>query len=340
MLVRDARPSEYAAVSRLLGEVYGGESLVHPHYLPALADTRRRAEDPATDVLVAVDAGRVVGTATLTLPGTRWTEVPPQEAMLRMLAVAPQARRGGVGTALIEECAVRARLAGETTVALTTTDSMVDAHRRYERLGFVRTPVRDWVTESGEPLRAYVRSLPPAPVVREARPEEYAAAGQVTLAAYQRDGLLGDADDYAEALLDTKRRAVEASLMVAVDEAADRAADGAVEGAVPRTGAAVLGTVTYCPAGSTYQELSGPGEGEFRMLAVAPPARGRGVGELLVRTMLARAHADGHHAVVLSTTTVGHRSHRLYERLGFGRVPDRDWRPVPGVTLLAYRREV
>lgn len=328
MLVRDARPSEYDAVSRLLGEVYGGESLVHPNYLPSLGDTRRRAEDPATDVLVAVDDGRVVGTATLTLPGTRWTEVPPREAMLRMLAVAPEARRGGVGTALIEECAVRARLAGETTVALTTTDFMVDAHRRYERLGFVRTPARDWVTESGEQLRAYVRSLPPAPVIREARPEEYAAAGQVTLAAYQRDGLLGDADDYAETLLDTKRRAVEASLMVAVDEA------------VPQTGGAVLGTVTYCPAGSTYQELSGPGEGEFRMLAVAPAARGRGVGELLVRTMLGRARADGHHAVVLSTTTVGHRSHRLYERLGFGRVPDRDWSPVPGVTLLAYRREI
>ncbi|MET9022013.1 GNAT family N-acetyltransferase [Actinopolymorpha sp. NPDC004070] len=328
MLVRDVRPSEYAAVSRLLGEVYGGESLVHPNYLPALDDTRRRAEDPATDVVVAVDEGRLVGTATLTLPGTRWTEDPPREAMLRMLAVAPDARRGGVGTALVEECAARARLAGETTFALTTTDSMVDAHRRYQRLGFVRVPERDWVTDSGEHLRAYVRSLPPAPVIREARPEEYAAAGQVTLAAYRQDGLLAGTDDYAETLLDTKRRAVEAALLVAVDEAGTE------------TEAPVLGTVTYCPPGSPYQELSGPGEGEFRMLAVAPAARGRGIGALLVRAMLRQARADGHHAVVLSTTTVGHRSHRLYERLGFGRVPDRDWQPVPGVTLLAYRREI
>ncbi len=338
MLVRDARPNDYDAVSRLLGDVYGGERLVHPNYLPALVDTRRRAEDPATEVLVAVDAGRVVGTATLTLPGTRWTEDPPGEAMLRMLAVAPQARRGGVGTALIEECAARARLAGETTFALTTTDSMVDAHRRYQRLGFVRRPERDWVTASGEPLRALVRSLPPAPVIREARPDEYAAAGQVTLAAYQRDGLLADADDYAETLLDTKRRAVEASLLVAVDETAGDGAAGN-EG-VAGTEGAVLGTVTYCPPGSSYQELSGPGEGEFRMLAVAPAARGRGVGEFLVRTVLRRAREDGHQAVVLSTTTVGHRSHRLYERLGFTRVPGRDWQPTQAVTLLAYRREI
>lgn len=328
MLVRDARPGEYDAVSRLLGEVYGGESLVHPNYLPALGDTRRRAEDPATDVLVAVDAGRVVGTATLTLLGTRWTEDPPEEATLRMLAVAPDARRGGVGTALIEECAARARLAGEATIALATTDSMVDAHRRYQRLGFVRVPERDWVTMSGEPLRGYVRPLPPAPVIREARPEEYAAAGQVTLAAYQQDGLLAGTDDYAETLLDTKRRAHEASLLVAVDEAAGKAESS------------VLGTATYCPPGSPYHELSGPGEGEFRMLAVAPAARGRGVGELLVRTILRLARADGHRAVVLSTTTGAHRAHRLYERLGFGRVPDRDWQPVPGLTLIAYRREI
>ncbi|GAA2755552.1 GNAT family N-acetyltransferase [Actinopolymorpha rutila] len=332
MLVRDARPSEYDAVSRLLGEVYGGEQLVHPNYLPALGDTRSRAEDPATDVLVAVDAGRVVGTATLTLPGTRWTEDPPEEAMLRMLAVAPEARRGGVGTALIEECAARARLAGEATLALSTTDSMVEAQRRYARLGFVRVPERDWVTMSGEPLRGYVRSLPSAPAIREARPEEYSAAGQVTLVAYQRGGLLAGTDDYAETLLDTKRRALEASLLVAVDESG-----GVVIGEAEGT---VLGTATYCPPGSPYHELSGPGEGEFRMLAVAPAAQGRGVGELLVRTILRRAHADGHHAVVLSTTAGAHRAHRLYERLGFDRVPDRDWQPVPGLTLLAYRREI
>jgi hypothetical protein len=29
-------------------------------------------------------------------------------------------------------------------------------------------------------------------------------------------------------------------------------------------------------------------------------------------------------------------AHRLYERLGFTRLPDRDWTPVPGVDLRVY----
>jgi hypothetical protein len=28
-------------------------------------------------------------------------------------------------------------------------------------------------------------------------------------------------------------------------------------------------------------------------------------------------------------------AHRLYQRLGFQRQPDRDWRPVPGVDVTA-----
>jgi hypothetical protein len=31
---------------------------------------------------------------------------------------------------------------------------------------------------------------------------------------------------------------------------------------------------------------------------------------------------------------------RLYERLGFQRAPELDWSPVPGVNLLALRREL
>jgi hypothetical protein len=29
-------------------------------------------------------------------------------------------------------------------------------------------------------------------------------------------------------------------------------------------------------------------------------------------------------------------AHRLYERAGFVRMPERDWSPAPGTTLLAY----
>ena len=30
-------------------------------------------------------------------------------------------------------------------------------------------------------------------------------------------------------------------------------------------------------------------------------------------------------------------AHRLYERLGFGRGPERDWQPLPGVVLITFR---
>ena len=29
-------------------------------------------------------------------------------------------------------------------------------------------------------------------------------------------------------------------------------------------------------------------------------------------------------------------AHRIYERVGFERAPERDWSPVPGVELLAF----
>jgi hypothetical protein len=33
-------------------------------------------------------------------------------------------------------------------------------------------------------------------------------------------------------------------------------------------------------------------------------------------------------------------AHRIYERLGFERTPERDWEPVPGVSLVTYRLDL
>jgi hypothetical protein len=40
--------------------------------------------------------------------------------------------------------------------------------------------------------------------------------------------------------------------------------------------------------------------------------------------------------MVLSTDPLMTTAHRLYERLGFTRLPERDWSPVPGAELLVY----
>ncbi|PVU83689.1 N-acetyltransferase [Cellulomonas sp. WB94] len=142
---------------------------------------------------------------------------------------------------------------------------------------------------------------------------EVTAAGALTAEAYHADRLIDDGDEYRAELLDARRRADEATLLVAV--------------LTPEPGhdAVVVGTVTLAPVGTSYAEIAEPGEVEIRMLAVAPEARRRGVAEALVRACLREAVVLGAQRVVLSTLEAMVTAHRLYERLGFVRVPERDW---------------
>lgn len=160
--------------------------------------------------------------------------------------------------------------------------------------------------------------------VRRATPDDYAAVGELTVRAYVDDGHLPAGMPYAAVLADAASRDREGELWVAVEEESGR----------------VLGSVTFAAPGSGYAELAGPQEGEFRMLAVAHGARGRGVGEALVRHCIERARELGLHGLVMSTQPSMLPAHRVYERLGFVRDPGRDWEPVPGVDLLAYQRAV
>jgi ribosomal protein S18 acetylase RimI-like enzyme len=159
-------------------------------------------------------------------------------------------------------------------------------------------------------------------IVRPALPQELPAAGELVATAYLADGAVQPGDPYLEDLRDAADRALDSVVLVAVD------------------GDALVGTVTWCPAGSSHREVAVDGEGEFRSLGVAPSARGRGVGELLVRACLRHAVEEGYTAVALSSAEWMAAAHRLYARLGFRRTPERDWRPVPDVQLLAYRLEL
>ncbi len=154
--------------------------------------------------------------------------------------------------------------------------------------------------------------------VREARPEEYDAIGALTWAAYVEGGHVAPEHDYAHRLRDAATRAREALLLVAIE-------DGEA-----------LGTVTYCPHGSPWREIANADEGEFRTLAVSPAARRRGAADALVRRCLELSRCDGDAGMVLSTLPDQVAAHRLYQRLGFARRPERDWSPVAGVELLAY----
>jgi ribosomal protein S18 acetylase RimI-like enzyme len=155
-------------------------------------------------------------------------------------------------------------------------------------------------------------------IVRVARREEYGLVGDLTVEVYVHGGLVSPASSYVGTLRDAADRAAKAELLVA------------------EVSGEVAGAVAYCPPGSPYAELAGPDEAEFRMLAVREKARGKGVGGAMVQACAERARAAGLSGLRLSTQRNMDSAHRLYERMGFVRTPDRDWAPVPGVDLLTY----
>jgi GNAT superfamily N-acetyltransferase len=156
------------------------------------------------------------------------------------------------------------------------------------------------------------------PEIRPATPPELPAVADLCVAAYA-PFLSGD-HHYVAALRDVARRAAEAELLVAAE---------------PERGT-LLGTVTFVPDGGPLGEIAGPGEAEFRMLAVAPTAQAGGVGTALTQYVLGESRRRAKHGVVCSSLPEMRAAHRVYERLGFRRAPERDWSPAPGVELAAF----
>ncbi|WP_329001537.1 GNAT family N-acetyltransferase [Kribbella sp. NBC_00709] len=156
--------------------------------------------------------------------------------------------------------------------------------------------------------------------IRLAVPPEYDAVGELTVEAYSHDGFVRG--QYAMTLRAAADRAAKAELWVAADA----------------TG--LLGTATYCPVDSVYREIGLADEGEFRMLGVAGRARGLGVGTALTQRCIERSREQGLRRVVLSSATYMTAAHRIYERLGFTRLPERDWAPIPGVDLFAFSMDL
>ncbi|MCQ4042861.1 GNAT family N-acetyltransferase [Streptantibioticus rubrisoli] len=163
-------------------------------------------------------------------------------------------------------------------------------------------------------------------IIRPARPEELDTVGELTARTYVDEGLLARGADspYVAVLRDARHRAEHAEVLVAVDAVSDE----------------VLGSVAFAAPGTEYAELALPGEGEFRMLVVAPTARRRGAAEQLVRACLDRARELGLRRVVISSGQKMTAAHRLYGRLGFRRTPERDWEVGPGAVLWTFAVEL
>lgn len=154
-------------------------------------------------------------------------------------------------------------------------------------------------------------------LVRRAEPADLGLVGDLTAHAYLADDLLDHDDDYLHELRDAATRADQATVLVAVEEGR------------------VLGSITLATPGSSFAEIAQDDEWELRMLAVHPAARGRGVGELLLRAAVDAGLASGARAVVLSTLPAMVAAQRMYDRVGLYRRPERDW-AVEGYSMLVY----
>jgi ribosomal protein S18 acetylase RimI-like enzyme len=98
--------------------------------------------------------------------------------------------------------------------------------------------------------------------------------------------------------------------------------------------AGVLGAVVFYPPGTEWRAVALEGEAELSRLAVAEAARGRGIGSALARHCAEQARGAGATAVALWSRPYQRDAHRLYERLGYRRVPQRDGDDADGRRLV------
>jgi ribosomal protein S18 acetylase RimI-like enzyme len=144
-----------------------------------------------------------------------------------------------------------------------------------------------------------------------------AEIGDIRLAAYLADGFLSRESGYAR-VLHGLGAAGTGRVLVAVD------------------GDRILGTVMLQFWPEAGEVVHGPEEAEIRALAVAPSAQRMGAGNALLQAVVAEAAASGVRYLALCTLPAMRTAHRMYERAGFVRLPERDWSPQPGSSLLAY----
>jgi ribosomal protein S18 acetylase RimI-like enzyme len=161
-------------------------------------------------------------------------------------------------------------------------------------------------------------------IVREALPGEQAEVGEIRVNAYRAGGHMSADSAYAP-VLRALGFAGEGTVLVAVASEAAGQGDGRI-----------LGTIMLQLGQDGGQIVTGDHEAEIRALAVAPEGQGTGTGSALLNAAIERAERAGVQNLVLLTQADMRAAQHLYLRAGFHRLPDRDWSPRPGVTLIAY----
>lgn len=131
------------------------------------------------------------------------------------------------------------------------------------------------------------------------------------------------------------------ALKKAISSDADEQQD--VELLVAELDGEVVGSVALFPAKSDAYKglvdmLDYP---EIRMLAVTQQARHKGVAEALIQECIRRTKVNGSQYIGLHTADFMKTAMRLYERMGFVRLPQFDFQPADdGIIVKAYRLSI
>jgi ribosomal protein S18 acetylase RimI-like enzyme len=160
-------------------------------------------------------------------------------------------------------------------------------------------------------------------IIRDARPDEHAAVGELRVSAYRALGLLPEGSEYAETLRGFGFDG-DCTVLVATDETDD----------------SILGTVTLEPFDPASELAKDDTEADVRAFAVASQAQGKGVGRKLLLAAIERAEKRGLHRLRLCTQPAMRAAQHLYAGTGFSRTPELDFCPVPGLTLQAYELDL
>ena len=157
----------------------------------------------------------------------------------------------------------------------------------------------DAVAVSPPPVRA------PTLTIRLANREEFAEVARVSVRAYEHDYDVGP--DYRAELENVAEHARLGDVWIARDEGDQR----------------IAATVWAARAGERLAPVAREGEMDFRLLAVDPDYRGRGVGAAVTHHLLDVARSRGASRLVMNSGEQMVGAHRLYAKLGFQRLDER-----------------
>ncbi len=159
-----------------------------------------------------------------------------------------------------------------------------------------------------------------AGLIRDANAGDAAAVADLWTTAYVGEGEGGRTDPYAEAdFLATARHG-----RIFVSEQSGT----------------VVGVVALSAPGAPERAIARADEAELSRLVVAAPARGLGIGRDLVVRCEGLARGAGWSAIALWSRPYQRAAHRLYESLGYRRLPDRDETDGSGHARLVFRLDL